>query len=148
MYESLSEICTFSFKKMHLKMLSVKWRTICLGLIVLKPGLNRLTKYLCYHNEDWTKWPTLCNVNFQMRFLVSWYKFLCSNSVPTCPKYSESALVHFCFFWYPSSEGRTSVWIGSLLALSVEIGIDNYSAMFNCYYSENWSLSIYISFMM
>ena len=34
--EILSEIHTFSFKKMHLKMSSVKWRPFCLGLNVLK----------------------------------------------------------------------------------------------------------------
>ena len=34
--EILMEIHTFSFKKMHLKMLSAKWRPFCLGLNVLK----------------------------------------------------------------------------------------------------------------
>ena len=33
--EILIEIDTFSFKKMHLKLLSVKWRPFCLGLNVL-----------------------------------------------------------------------------------------------------------------
>ena len=33
--EILSEIHTFSFNKMHLKMLSGKWRPYCLGLNVL-----------------------------------------------------------------------------------------------------------------
>ena len=33
--EILSEIHTFSFKKMHLKMSSAKWRPFCLGLNVL-----------------------------------------------------------------------------------------------------------------
>ena len=33
--EILSEIHTFSFKKMHLKMSSAKWRPFCLGLSVL-----------------------------------------------------------------------------------------------------------------
>ena len=32
------EIHTFSFKKMHLKMLSAKWRQFCLGLNMLKLG--------------------------------------------------------------------------------------------------------------
>ena len=36
--EILIEIHTFSFKKMHLKMSSGKWRTFCLGLNVLKAG--------------------------------------------------------------------------------------------------------------
>ena len=34
--EIVSEIHTFSFKKMHLKMSSAKWRPFCLGLNVLK----------------------------------------------------------------------------------------------------------------
>ena len=33
--EIKSEIPVFSFKKMHLKMLSAKWRPFCLGLNVL-----------------------------------------------------------------------------------------------------------------
>ena len=36
--EILSEIHAFSFKKMHLKMSSAKWRPFCLGLNVLKTG--------------------------------------------------------------------------------------------------------------
>ena len=35
-HETLSEIHTFSFMKMHLKMLSVKWRPFCLSLNVLR----------------------------------------------------------------------------------------------------------------
>ena len=34
--EILIGIQTFSFKKMHLKMSSAKWRRVCLGLNVLK----------------------------------------------------------------------------------------------------------------
>ena len=34
--EIVSEIHTFSFKKMHFKMLSGKWRPYCLGLSVLR----------------------------------------------------------------------------------------------------------------
>ena len=36
--EMLSEIHTFSFKKMYLKMLSGKWHPFCLGLNVLSPS--------------------------------------------------------------------------------------------------------------
>ena len=39
--EILSEIHTFSFKKMHLKMSSGRWRPICLGLNVLTVDLNQ-----------------------------------------------------------------------------------------------------------
>ena len=35
--EILIEIYTFSFKKMHLKISFVKWRSVCLGLNVLRP---------------------------------------------------------------------------------------------------------------
>ena len=41
--EILSKIHTFSFKKMHLNMSSVKWRPFCLGLNVLK-GVARSGK--------------------------------------------------------------------------------------------------------
>ena len=45
--EILSEIRAFSFKKMHLKMSSVKWRPFCLGLNVLtKWPQGDLTKML------------------------------------------------------------------------------------------------------
>ena len=41
--EILSEIRAFSFKKMHLKMSSAKWRPFCLGLNVLtRAGLTKL----------------------------------------------------------------------------------------------------------
>ena len=41
------EIYTFSFKKMHLKMLSGKWRPCCLGLNVLMHwGLNKMVTIL------------------------------------------------------------------------------------------------------
>ena len=38
--ENLSEIHAFSFKKMHLKMSSAKWRPFCLGLNVLMLYFN------------------------------------------------------------------------------------------------------------
>ena len=46
--EILIEIYTFSFKKMHLKMLSGKWRPFCLGLNVLTTGLDS--------NFTWMEW--------------------------------------------------------------------------------------------
>ena len=39
--EILIEIHTFSFKKMHLKMASVKWRPFYLGLNVLRENSSR-----------------------------------------------------------------------------------------------------------
>ena len=61
--EILSEIHTFSFKKMHLKMLSAKQRPFCLGLNVLKKQLcyplcyqsisiNGIDKQVCFPHES------------------------------------------------------------------------------------------------
>ena len=58
--EILIEIHTFSFKKMHLKMLSGKWRPFCLGLNLLKQWLliicdthwNTSEKYLTEYVKD------------------------------------------------------------------------------------------------
>ena len=38
---NLNKICTFTFKKMHLKMSSVKWRPFCLGLNMLRTIIQR-----------------------------------------------------------------------------------------------------------
>ena len=57
--EILSEIQSFSFKKMHLKMLSGKWRPCCLGLNVLTPSH--------YLNQCWLVELTLRN-RFQWIF--------------------------------------------------------------------------------
>ena len=45
--EILFKIQKFSFKKMHLKMLSIKWQPFCLGLNVLRVTTRKL-RYLCY----------------------------------------------------------------------------------------------------
>ena len=52
--EILSEIHTFSFRKMDLKMSSVKWRQFCLGLDMLNPGLVYVT-CTWYEVDEWTK---------------------------------------------------------------------------------------------
>ena len=52
--EILSEIHTFSFKKMHLKMSSAKWRPFCLGLNVLT-NLNYRRK----PPSNWSPGPTI-----------------------------------------------------------------------------------------
>ena len=46
--EMLIEIHTFSFKKIHLKMSSGKWRPFCLGLNVLMDKFNSM----CYFNVE------------------------------------------------------------------------------------------------
>ena len=54
--EILSEIHTFSFKKMHLKMSSAKWRPFCLGLNVLIKSIGRIDPYqtITKHNKGQT----------------------------------------------------------------------------------------------
>ena len=53
--ETLSEIHTFSFKKMYLKMSSGKRRPFCLGLNVLRhEPLWFMLKPSCYLNQYWT----------------------------------------------------------------------------------------------
>ena len=57
--EILSEIHTFSFKKMHLKMLSAKWRQFCLSLNVLSPKCKLTLCMLC---QVRMVWPSMNNV--------------------------------------------------------------------------------------
>ena len=59
--ENLFEIHIFSFKKMHLKMSSGKWRPFCLGLNVLSQRWFRLwlgTEHVTsqYLNQSWCNW--------------------------------------------------------------------------------------------
>ena len=49
--EILIKICTFSFKKMHLKMSSGIWQPSCLGLDELTPSVM----------ENWSTWPFCFN---------------------------------------------------------------------------------------
>ena len=52
--EMLIEIHTFSFKKIHSKILSEKWRPSCLGLnVLISSSINRTgTCASCYHLYD------------------------------------------------------------------------------------------------
>ena len=60
--ENLIKIQTFSFKKMHLKMSSAKWRPFCLGLNVLSHMLQLNHLHLPqfptdqYHTQTSTAW--------------------------------------------------------------------------------------------
>ena len=69
----LIEILTFSFKKMHSKMWSVKWRPFCVGLNVLNPGpvdvwdTNlQISKLLCGKVNQWPNSLTWVNFNPSM----------------------------------------------------------------------------------
>ena len=61
--EILSEIHTFSFKKMRLKMSSGKWRPFCLSLNVLIDIMA------------WTKWLRFCGWYFQ-KYAFAWMKII------------------------------------------------------------------------
>ena len=96
--EIFIEIHTFSFKKMHLKMLSGKCRLFCLGLRVLT--LFFLPCILVWNNIDyplqiWLKLKSLqivfvCNVIFsgqiilkfcEVCYLMLWYQYACHSIV-------------------------------------------------------------------
>ena len=62
--EILIKIHTFSFKKMHLKMSSEKWRPFCLSLYVLKK--NRLSNVVVLPNNKWPLLLTWFNFNPSM----------------------------------------------------------------------------------
>ena len=54
--EILIGIQTFSFKKMHLKMSSAKWRAFCLGLNDCLPKVNQHLNGTENHNQRHAKW--------------------------------------------------------------------------------------------
>ena len=52
--EILISIQTFSFKKMHLKMSSAKWRPFCLGLnVLIYGGQSKMTESFTYNFQPW-----------------------------------------------------------------------------------------------
>ena len=67
--EILSEIHTFSFKKMHLKMSSAKWRQCCLGFNLLSTTVMIRSNIECYEPYSpcsqrslllsWRCWPCI-----------------------------------------------------------------------------------------
>ena len=67
--EILNGIQTFSFKKMHLKMSSAKWRPFCLGLNVL---INQLTDRLSSSLPPYPHLssPSLLSSSFTMLVLI------------------------------------------------------------------------------
>ena len=74
--EILIEIYTFSFKKMHLKVSSPKWRSFCLGLNVLKksPGDIMLTRWSLYNMATMSQTTFSCSFSC-MKSIVFWFKF-------------------------------------------------------------------------
>ena len=89
--EIVISIQTFSFKKMHLKVSSVKWRPSCLGLNVLTHwGLSRIFHILqissiiffsiSWQNKCFTIWhcfrPWLCTRKATSYYLRQWHNSL------------------------------------------------------------------------
>ena len=61
----LIEIHTFSFKKMHWKMSSAKWRPFCIGLNVLKNPMDNMLHFLSWFKS----WYNLDMMNFSADYL-------------------------------------------------------------------------------
>ena len=68
--EILIEIHTFSFKKIHLKMSSGKWRPFCLGLNVLRDWTKSSCRFLGSHQIiSWNNNEFLCQHNGSVSYL-------------------------------------------------------------------------------
>ena len=65
--EILSEIYTFSFKKLHLKMSSPKWRPLCFGLNVLT--VLKCQKAICQKTFERHSLVRIFRLYFGLRFL-------------------------------------------------------------------------------
>ena len=63
--EILREIHTFSFKKMHLKIASMKWRPFCLGLNMLTNRTKPVGKQSSQIKTIRMKWVVYMNSNSQ-----------------------------------------------------------------------------------
>ena len=72
--EIVIAIQTFSFKKMHLKMSSAKWRPFCLSLNVLtfRNTGPCITNVFATRRKNFSQWHR----SFQRKLLFHWLKFL------------------------------------------------------------------------
>ena len=96
--EILGEIHTFPFKKMHLKMLSAKWRPFCLGLNVLTWSIMQRILYRLHstawwsHSEDLWKGPvypfSAKDITTSFWHYNKWFWFLSNQTM---------GLYHFCY---------------------------------------------------
>ena len=80
--EILIQIHTFSFKKIHLKMLSGKWRPFCLGHNALRAQWSRVCALINNIITKWFKcqWLAKMFASKTMRCLVSWFLIIYSAS--------------------------------------------------------------------
>ena len=114
--ETLIEIHTFSFKKMHLKMSSGKWRPFCLGLNVLTlnmrgPSYLGLTRSISWLLMPWLltspghqqPWYWLCKICKSWSYLRKDFKGgLFDNMYHLWHRFSEQinlANVHYPQIW-------------------------------------------------
>ena len=81
--EILIEIHTFSFKKMHLKMLSGKWRPFCLSLSVLKIVVIAPLHHSCYR------------IQMQINCLICIYNYIIQLRHKL-----QYKILHFIIFWW------------------------------------------------
>ena len=90
--EILIGIQAFSFKKMHLKMSSAKWRPFCLGLNVLIITCQHTCYFTAFPNKHarmcryWIRIETMRTASFQFRFSTGtfWHVYRVTGVVNTC----------------------------------------------------------------
>ena len=129
--EIIIGIHTFSFKKIHLKMLSVKWWPFC-------PGLNVLT--------HWPQWDVINNSKQVILKYIWDYTMNCSCEIAIRYMYPvyESALVKaiLMIFWQPTSHHLSQCWPSSKMPHSITS-----RQLIECVYAlhnHNWPVTYWI----
>ena len=132
--EILIEIHTFSFKKMHLKMSSAKWRPFCLGLNVLMTktidAMSYAAAWLCWcgiHGEGDTISYCRCIKLSVTIISKAWCKTAVSPLI-THLRYCSLALSHLYFA--VSSQPCPAIWSNNN---AMQVGQCNK----NCFSSQN-----------
>ena len=103
--EILIEIYTFSFKKMHLKVSSGKWRPSCLGLNVLIIRCATKCHTVAFLGAYWHSWGVCCERIAEMLMNFPWLRFLGERiqtlSICCCRNMSLKTPFLGCHPWYP-----------------------------------------------
>ena len=101
--EILSEICAFSFKKMHLKM-SAKWRPFCLGLNVLTQWQVNYTCHVHQHNQPpWQGFFHGADCTNVFTIAVGW------QLTTVCKKHISDEKLHACILTETNTHYRLVV---------------------------------------
>ena len=107
--EILIGIQIFSFKKMHLKLSSAKWRPVCLGLNVLN------LDFMLWNTNTWN-W----RINRKNHRNTSSRKYLLME-IPPRPRMVQTCLL-FCIGWKPSAfQGHFEAAFSQNLSLSMKL---------------------------